>query len=55
VPTELLGPVISWATEAGPPNWLFLLAVLTRPAVWSKSVVEAARRRLSKPSKESGA
>lgn len=35
----LMEPLVSWATRAGPPNWVYLTTALgfgfTRPAGWS--------------------
>jgi len=27
-----------WAASPGPPNWVFVLAIVTAPAYWSESV-----------------
>jgi len=37
---------IAWATSAGVPNWLFVLALLTAPARWSNTAVRLVRSRL---------
>lgn len=42
----LIGPAIDWATTAGPPNWVFVLALLTRPARWSSAAVAIVEARL---------
>jgi len=36
----------SWATATGPPNWLFVVALLTHPKVWSESAIAAIKKRL---------
>jgi hypothetical protein len=37
---------LEWAVATGPPNWLFVVALLTRPSTWTSTVVDAARSRL---------
>lgn len=39
----MLAPVIEWATGSGPPNWVFVIALLTAPHTWSRYVTRAAR------------
>lgn len=39
-------PAVQWATADGPPNWMFVLALLTTPAMWSRRVTALAKRRL---------
>lgn len=41
--------VVEWATASGPPNWVFVLAVLTSPVVWSRWAVQFARERFGFP------
>jgi len=36
---------VEWATATGPPNWLFVLALLTHPKTWSGAAVQMVRRR----------
>lgn len=40
---SLLAPAVEWAVQHGPPNWVFVVALLTRPAVWAKYVKKAVR------------
>lgn len=37
-----------WAAASGPPNGVFLFAVLTSPAVWSRRAVQLLRERLGR-------
>lgn len=41
--TELLEPLLEWATKPGPPNWVFVVAILTAPHLWTKYIKEALR------------
>lgn len=41
----LVEPAVSWATADGPPNWMFALALLTTPALWSRRATDAVKRR----------
>jgi hypothetical protein len=41
--SEFATVAVEWLTRPGPPNWVFLLALLTAPAYWS----EKAMRRVS--------
>jgi len=36
--TDPVAAAMDWLTAPGPPNWLFLLALLTAPAYWSDKV-----------------
>lgn len=36
----------SWATSTGPPNWVFLVAVLTTPSRWTNIVMTRLQQRL---------
>lgn len=38
---------IEWAASRGPPNWLFVLALLTRPASWTGAAIGLVRERLN--------
>jgi len=37
---------LDWAVASGPPNWVFVLALLTSPARWSSATVAIVRSRL---------
>ena len=39
----MLEPAIDWATRAGPPNWVFVVALLSAPHLWSRYVKRAAK------------
>lgn len=41
---DLLAPVFDWATDAGPPNWAFVVALLSSPHLWSRYVKRAAEQ-----------
>ncbi|WP_176696610.1 hypothetical protein [Haloparvum sedimenti] len=43
-----------WAASSGPPNWAFVLALLTHPKVWSDAAVKHARKRLGGDSSDAG-
>lgn len=34
----VIQPAIDWATANGPPNWVFVLALLTAPHLWAKQI-----------------
>lgn len=36
--SEFVTAAVEWATNPGPPNWVFVLALLTTPAYWSDKV-----------------
>lgn len=38
----MINPLIDWATSNGPPNWVFVAALLTSPHMWSQYVKQAA-------------
>lgn len=38
--SELLGPAVEWLGAPGPPNWMFLVALLTQAAYWSQRIRE---------------
>ena len=38
----LLDPLLDWATQPGPPNWAFIVALLTSPYLWTRYVKQAA-------------
>jgi hypothetical protein len=40
----MLESAIEWATRPGPPNWVFVVAILTAPKVWSKYIHRLARK-----------
>ncbi len=35
---DVIQPALDWATAAGPPNWVFVLALLTAPHLWAKQI-----------------
>lgn len=35
----------SWATSQGPPNWVFVVALLTAPHKWTDIIVSRVRQR----------
>lgn len=35
---DLLGPAVDWLARPGPPNWVFIVALLTQAAYWSNSI-----------------
>lgn len=39
---DLLQPLLDWATAHGPPNWVFIVAVLSSPHLWAQYVKRAA-------------
>lgn len=39
----MLDPVVEWATAPGPPNLLFVVALLTAPHLWSRYVKRTVR------------
>ncbi|WP_143103899.1 hypothetical protein [Halorubrum sodomense] len=42
----MIDAAVEWAVAPGPPNWMFALALLTHPKVWSGEAVRAVRNRL---------
>jgi len=36
--SELVARAVEWLAADGPPNWVFVLAVVTTPATWSNTV-----------------
>lgn len=38
-----LGAVVEWAVSNGPPNWVFVLALITHPATWSDAALKRLR------------
>ncbi|WP_418283916.1 hypothetical protein [Halorubrum sp. DTA46] len=42
----MINAAAEWAVAAGPPNWLFALALLTHPKVWSDAAVRTVRKRV---------
>jgi len=36
--TNPVDAAVAWLTAPGPPNWVFVLALLTAPAYWSEKV-----------------
>lgn len=46
----MIDSATSWATATGVPNWLFVVALLTHPKVWSDMAVSAVRDRLERRS-----
>jgi len=43
----LVDSALEWLAANGPPNWLFLVAVLTSPARWSSTAWSIIDERLS--------
>jgi len=41
----LLEPVVDWAIRPGPANWLFVVVLLTHPAMWSDRLRAVIRER----------
>ena len=35
--------LVDWATRPGPPNWIFIVALLSTPHLWSRYVKDAAK------------
>lgn len=35
---DLLGAGVEWLASPGPPNWMFLVALLTQAAYWSERI-----------------
>lgn len=44
---DVVAVALEWAARSGPPNALFVAALLTRPSTWTNRLVTAADRRLS--------
>jgi len=44
--SALVDVAIEWAAARGPPNWMFVLALLTTPSRWSRTIVSVVRARL---------
>ncbi|WP_158217306.1 hypothetical protein [Halorubrum sp. Ib24] len=42
----MIDAAAEWAVATGPPNWMFVLALLTHPKVWSGAAVQTVRKRL---------
>jgi len=43
MPQDLITPLLDWATAHGPPNWTFVVAILTAPHLWSRYIKKVAR------------
>lgn len=43
----MIEPLAQWAARPAVPNGLFLLAVLSSPARWSKAATKIAKQKLS--------
>jgi len=43
--SDVLAVALEWAARSGPPNALFVAALLTRPSVWTNRLLDAAKRR----------
>jgi len=43
---DVLAVALEWAARAGPPNAVFVAALLTRPAVWTNRLLAAVDKRL---------
>lgn len=37
---DVLAVALEWAARAGPPNAVFVAALLTRPSTWTRKLVE---------------
>jgi len=35
---DLVQPATDWATANGPPNWVFVVALLTTPHLWASRI-----------------
>jgi len=44
--SELVQAAVEWAAANGPPNWVFILALLTAPARWTSIAIEMVQSRL---------
>jgi len=42
---QLMQPVVDWAVRPGPANWLFVVVLLTYPAMWSTRLRKLVRSR----------
>lgn len=42
----MIASAAEWATTSGPPNWLFVAAILTHPKTWSELLLSVAVERL---------
>jgi len=42
----MIDAAIDWAARSGPPNGVFVLALLTHASTWSRSAVRFARERI---------
>ena len=42
----MIDAAADWAAATGPPNWAFVLALLTHPKVWSGAAVRTVKKRL---------
>ena len=51
----MIDAAAEWAVATGPPNWMFVLALLTHPKVWSESAVRLVRDRLTDSGTEDSA
>lgn len=40
---NMIEPALEWATAPGPPNWVFVVTLLTAPHLWSRYVKQAAQ------------
>jgi len=36
--TDPVAAAVEWAAAPGPPNWVFVMAIVTAPAYWSDTV-----------------
>jgi len=44
--SEPMTAAIEWMARNGPPNWVFIVAVLTRPMAWSRYIMQLVEKRL---------
>jgi len=50
--TDPATAAFEWAARAGPPNVVFVLALLTRPSTWSKKAMQIVEDRFGSSSTE---
>ncbi len=46
--SELVARAVEWAASPGPPNWVFVMAIVTAPAYWSETARSRVRPLLDK-------
>jgi len=40
----MIDSAVAWGLEPGPPNWIFVVALLSTPHLWSRYAKESASR-----------